>query len=264
MTLNEIQLCFQHIITNQNVQLENVKFLTHDNQEVYFKHEIKGVDINDKLQRVHIYANGYYQRLIECIKADLPTMYHFLGEELFNHFAFHYINNYPSKSYTLLDLTASFSEFLKLTQPNYDNLSQEEIIQYELPLELLKLEKIRNSILTSKGLEGYNLDKQMDNQYVGYLKLNPSVEILHSKFELLELFHELSIGNEEFELPYYNDSIILIYRYHYRPKFLYLQNWQADLVKELRFKSIKWKQFNELEQSFLFELLQKEIIYKSK
>ena len=262
MTLIEIQLCFQHIITNQNVQLENLKFLTQEGKEIYFQNEIKGVDINDKLQRVDIYANGYYQRLIECIKADLPTMYHFLGEDLFNHFAFHYITKYPSQSYTLLDLTTSFSEFLKLTQPNYDNRSQEEIIQYELPLELLKLEQLRNQILIAKGLEGFNLNKKIDNKYEGYLKLNPSVKIEHSKFELLELFNGLSAGNEEFELPHYSESIILIYRLHYRPKYLYLQNWQANLIKELSFKPIKWNRFNKIEQSFLFDLLQKEIIYK--
>ena len=262
MTLNETQLCFQHLITNQGILFDNLKFLTQKNKEVLFHNEIKGINIYDKSQRVHIYSNGYYQRLIECIKADLPTIYHFLGEELFNHFALHYINNYPSKSYSLVDLTSSFSEFLKLTQPNYNTLSEEDKIQYELPIELLKLEQLRNQVLIAKGLEGFNLNKKIDNNYEGYLKVNPSVKIEHSKFELLELFNDLSNGDEEFDLPYYNESTILIYRFNYRPKYLYLQNWQVDLIRDLPIKSIKWNQFNKIEQSFLIDLLQKEIIYK--
>ena len=68
-------------------------------------------------ERMAIYANAYYARLLECMEAWFPVLKSALGEEVFNSFAFEYLQQYPSKSYTLDRLGENFGRFLDETRP---------------------------------------------------------------------------------------------------------------------------------------------------
>jgi hypothetical protein len=68
-------------------------------------------------ERMAIYANAYYARLLECMEAWFPVLKSALGEEVFNGFAFEYLQQYPSKSYTLDRLGENFARFLNETRP---------------------------------------------------------------------------------------------------------------------------------------------------
>ena len=41
--------------------------------------------------RLHIYADGYVQRLLECLQADFPVLRKTMGTELFDFFARAYV-----------------------------------------------------------------------------------------------------------------------------------------------------------------------------
>ncbi len=69
------------------------------------------------LQRLGIYANAYYARLLECLRDDFPALVQCLGEDAFNAFAFGYLQSYPSRSYTLADLGRNFARYLAETRP---------------------------------------------------------------------------------------------------------------------------------------------------
>lgn len=72
-------------------------------------------------QRLHIYANAYFARLLECLRVEFPALLHALGEETFDAFAFGYLQEYPSKSYTLAQLAVNFPQFLRETRPPTDD-----------------------------------------------------------------------------------------------------------------------------------------------
>ena len=69
-------------------------------------------------ERLAIYANAYYARLLECLAAYYPVLQGALGEEVFESFAFEYLQRHPSKSYTLDRLGENFSRFLDETRPD--------------------------------------------------------------------------------------------------------------------------------------------------
>ena len=69
-------------------------------------------------ERVSIYANAYYARLVECLGECFPVFRRALGEEVFSGFALEYIQRYPSQSYTLDRLGENFSRFLQETRPD--------------------------------------------------------------------------------------------------------------------------------------------------
>lgn len=69
------------------------------------------------VERLAIYGNAYYARLLECLRDLFPALVDALGEELFDSFAFSYLQQYPSRSYTLEHLADRFVQFLEETRP---------------------------------------------------------------------------------------------------------------------------------------------------
>lgn len=53
------------------------------------------------LERVQIYSDGYFARLIECLTDDYPALSYALGEETFSALARAYIDSHPSRSRSL-------------------------------------------------------------------------------------------------------------------------------------------------------------------
>jgi hypothetical protein len=69
------------------------------------------------VERLEIYAQAYFARLSECLRAEFPMTVEAIGEELFDEFAVEYLQRYPSQSYTLDHLGANFARFLSETRP---------------------------------------------------------------------------------------------------------------------------------------------------
>lgn len=72
------------------------------------------------LERLEIYSNAYYARLLECLREEFPVLVHALTQEVFDAFAVAYLQKYPSRSYTLVQLGARFPQFLAETRPLED------------------------------------------------------------------------------------------------------------------------------------------------
>jgi hypothetical protein len=68
-------------------------------------------------ERLGIYAHAYYSRLLECLADSFPVLARALGEEVFQSFAFEYLQRHPSRSYTLDRLGEDFPRFLDETRP---------------------------------------------------------------------------------------------------------------------------------------------------
>jgi hypothetical protein len=62
--------------------------------------------------RLEIYVNAYYARLMECLEEEFAATRAALGEELFAAVTFGYLQSYPSRSYTLNQLGARFPAYL--------------------------------------------------------------------------------------------------------------------------------------------------------
>jgi len=128
-----------------------------------------------------------------------------------------------------------------------------------LPLALLKLEKIRNKVYFSKGLEG--IDK-FDDKRSDIIAVNPSVELVKLKFSLLDFFQQLTAGNAELDLLEYQYTIVLVYRLNYRLKYHQLAQWEFEVIQTIQHGK-KFTEFNKLEQQLIIQLMKLKIIYKA-
>jgi hypothetical protein len=109
-------------------------------------------------ERMGIYANAYYARLLECLAAFFPMLQKTLGAEIFEGFAFEYLQKYPSKSYTLDHLGGNFARFLDETRPEPEEGEEPGAVGWpDFLIDLAVLEWNINQVFDGPGVEGRSL-----------------------------------------------------------------------------------------------------------
>lgn len=108
------------------------------------------------VERLAVYANAYYARLIECFEEEFPAMAYALGEETFRAFAFEYLQHYPPGSYTLAKLAANFPRFLRETRPVDDAQDTGAPKWTDFLIDLATLERTYSEAFDSPGAEGFS------------------------------------------------------------------------------------------------------------
>jgi hypothetical protein len=71
------------------------------------------------LERLAVYGNAYYVRLLHCLRDLFPACRSAVGDELFDEFAYSYLQSYPPRGYTLGNLAGHFVTFLEQTRQEH-------------------------------------------------------------------------------------------------------------------------------------------------
>jgi len=109
-------------------------------------------------ERLSIYANAYYARLLECLGACFPVLKRALGDDVFDSFAFEYLQRYPSRSYTLDRLGESFARFLDETRPEREEGGEPSGVDWpDFLIDLATLEWTIAKVFDGPGVEGQSL-----------------------------------------------------------------------------------------------------------
>jgi Putative DNA-binding domain len=109
-------------------------------------------------ERLSIYANAYYSRLLECLGACFPILKNALGDEVFDSFAFEYLQRYPSRSYTLDHLGQNFPRFLDETRPEPVEGSEPGGVDWpDFLIDLATFEWTIAKVFDGPGVEGQTL-----------------------------------------------------------------------------------------------------------
>lgn len=101
-------------------------------------------------ERLEIYANSYYLRLLDCLEHEFPMVQKTLGEELFRGFAMSYLQRFPSHSYTLHRLGEDLAAFLAEARPQREDWS-------DFLIDLVRLEWAIGEVFDGPGVEGQPL-----------------------------------------------------------------------------------------------------------
>ncbi|MCA9073355.1 MAG: putative DNA-binding domain-containing protein [Planctomycetaceae bacterium] len=103
------------------------------------------------LERLQVYGNAYYARLVECLKGEFPAVAHAVGRETFDVLAMGYLQSYPSRSYTLGQLGANFPRFLaEIPLTTLTNQSEEFAA---FLIDLATLERLYSEVFDGPGSE---------------------------------------------------------------------------------------------------------------
>ena len=104
------------------------------------------------VDRLRVYGNAYYARLVECLRESFPCMVFAIGEETFDQFAFGYLQRYPSTSYTLSKLGDQFAKYLEETRPA--SVGDGEADWPDFLIDLANLEWNIEQVFDGPGFEG--------------------------------------------------------------------------------------------------------------
>ncbi len=113
-------------------------------------------------ERLAIYGRAYHGRLLECLRAEFPVLLHALGGELFDRFAFDYLEQHPSETYTLARLGEKFPRYLAETRPDRDAAQDSRESWPDFIIDLATLEREFGEVFDGPGVEGQSLDVESE------------------------------------------------------------------------------------------------------
>lgn len=175
-------------------------------------------EAQSSIERLNVYANAYYARLLEVLSSEYPALVHALGTELFQEFAFGYLQEHPSHSYTLSDLSAQFPQHLATTRPTRDSTDPDWA---DFLIDLATLERTYSEVFDGPGVEKCTLlsSEQLaqvppDQWPQTKLISAPCLRLLTLQFPVHEYVSAVR-RQEQPELPTPSPTWLVITRRHY-------------------------------------------------
>lgn len=189
--------------------------------------------------RLHVHAEGYVLRLLDCLRTDYPMLCRLLGPELFDFFARAYVWRHPSRSPTLYDLGAGFADFLDATRQRAADA--DDALRLGFPAELARLERALGETARARGLEGAApappgaLDWLCGAE--AEVALAPCTRLLALSCPLQAWWQEAAQAAPDAPLPPLPPaapSWIAVTRQHYRNAIHALEPWQYHFLQAAR------------------------------
>ncbi|MBI1369728.1 MAG: hypothetical protein GC162_13865 [Planctomycetes bacterium] len=196
-------------------------------------------------ERIGIYANAYYARLMEVIRASFPVMVRTVGEELFDEFAFGYLQTHPSRSYTLEHLTDHFADYLNDTRPTTreDGSPMREVDWPDFLVDLAKLEQVIGRVFDGPGVEKIVMLTIDDLAAIdpadwpgAKVDTAPCLHLAKYRYPVNAFFSQVKAAGEgdELDLPAPADEYVALTRRDYIVRRLPLTHTQYVLLDALR------------------------------
>ena len=166
--------------------------------------------------RLAVYANAYYSRLLECLREEFPALVYLLDTELFDEFAIGYLQQYPSRSYTLHHLGTAFPQYLAESCPD-----DEDPRWVALMVDLATLERVYGDVFDGPGnerLEMLSAERlaAIPPEAWATARLIPAPDV--RLLELRSAVHEFARSvrrKEEPELPDPEETLLVVHRRDY-------------------------------------------------
>ena len=186
---------------------------------------VKSSNKLDARSHLAIYQRSYVARLRACMAKQFEALQFALGKELFQQFADQYLQTYPSKSYTLIDLGKNFPRFLQETRPDRDAEVKESWPDFLI--ELTQFEYHLQVIFDELNTQKYVLASEETPE--SQLGLVPVFHLFEFHFPVHHYYSVFRNGQHP-ELPFPQHSWCAIYRVNYQITFQGLNYWQFQFL----------------------------------
>lgn len=168
-------------------------------------------------ERLAVYGNAYFARLIECLGEEFPATRYALGEEAFDSFALGYIQHSPSSSYSLGFLGERFAQYLIDTRPT-------DVPKPGWPdflIDLAKVERTYAEVFDGPGPENLDTLKPEDLQAIPPERVSeiqfvpvPSLRLMEASFPVHEYVTAVR-RDQSPEIPMPKETLLVITRRDY-------------------------------------------------
>jgi len=191
------------------------------------------------IERLAVYGNAYYARLLECLRESFPVLTRAVGQETFDSFAFGYLQRYPSTSYTLGKLGEKFGDYLQETRPDKEEAEAGQIGWPDLLIDLARLEWAIGEVFDGPGMEREPALEQGTLRAISpeqwpaaRLVLAPCLRLMTFKFNVNDYFTAIR-AEEEPEPPHPQTTCLALTRINYVVRRIALSQPQFQLLSAL-------------------------------
>ena len=146
-------------------------------------------------ERLGIYGNAYFARLLECLQESFPALDYALGRDLFSEFSLGYLQRYPSQSYSLCHLGDHFAQHLEETRPDAQQRQDGHVDWPDFLIDLATLEWNIEQVFDGPGPEAKppidlaNIEAIPENLWAEMiLQPVPSLRILAFQFPVNDYY----------------------------------------------------------------------------
>lgn len=177
----------------------------------------------DSKQRLDIYIKDYWTRCLESLTEDFPGLQLILGETAFKKLLHHYLQQFPSESYTLRHLGKNLIQYLT---HHYEGPHQ------NLLMDMARLEWAHMEIFEKKIFTPFNpqtLNDQQKSQLAQQpLSLQPHVQLLHLHHSVHRL---LKSSHPPEKLPEIQETWVIVYKEGGSPQTMEIDQLFYTLLK---------------------------------
>ncbi len=204
LTLSELQTSLYQLITNP----ERAKRIGDDGDPVLGHAEalIRGDSRLSASERVTIYANAYFYRLLDCLYEEFPATSAVVGADNFVALVRDYLRAWPPTEPSIFYMGRHLSAFLR------DHAFAR---RWPFTYELARLE--RTILEVFHAAEVFTLSDQAMRAIPSYqwptirLKIHPAVQILHNEWRVTDVLGDVQTGRECRE-PAHQKSPVIVWR----------------------------------------------------
>ena len=171
------------------------------------------------VERLGVYGNAYFARLLECLREQYPALVQALSPELFDQFALDYLLSCPPHSYTLNNLSDRFTEFLGQTRPAPEADAGPDWADFVI--DLARMEEAIDTVFDGPGLErespltAQELQKISPESWTDcHLTPSPALRLLAFQFPINDYFTEYREDREP-EIPLPAETYLALHRREY-------------------------------------------------
>jgi hypothetical protein len=193
--------------------------------------------------RLQVYCNAYYARLLDCLREEFGALHRFLGQDVFDGLAIAYLEQYPSRSYTLAELGAHFPQFLAESRDKFGELeaadSGDSPSWVQFLIDLATLERIQSEVFDGPGTEGLQLITPDDLKCIApenwsqvRLAAAPCLRLLTLKYPVHD-YIKASRLDPETPLPEPAPTWLAITRRHYVLRRISLDQQEFEVLRRL-------------------------------
>jgi len=191
------------------------------------------------IERLAVYGNAYYARLLECLRESFPVLAQAVGRETFDQFAFGYLQAHPSTSYTLGKLGERFDDYLHETRPDKAEAEAGQIGWPDLLIDLARLEWAIGEVFDGPGTEREPpLDPAMlgaispEQWPAARLVPTPCLRLMTFRFDVNDYFTAIR-AEEQPEPPPPEKTFLVLTRINYVVRRIALTKEQFGLLTAL-------------------------------
>jgi hypothetical protein len=180
------------------------------------------------VERLDVYRDAYYLRLIEILTEDYASLQKLMGEDAFEAMAHDYLDQYPSDSFTIRNVGRNLADYLK----NHEGCDPfyAEYAAFEWALsEVLFIED--QEILTLEALSQVSPESWPKLK----LQLHNSCCLLQFNYDIYSVYQALESDEEGPDLDFLEqEQGILIWRFDNEALFMPLELAELKLLQAIR------------------------------